>query len=169
MDALAKLGIDGWGILLYLINFGVLLILMQRFVYKPLVKFLDERRNRIREDVEQANLMREQLIQERAKEAKERQDRLNDLDDRVKDAKKIAREEAKRLLADAGTQRDSILAQATETANQTIEKTIAGAENEILQRIQAVAMHVLQDTVSETTVRKSVQDSWKTISKSKAS
>ena len=160
MDALGKLGIDVWGLLLYLVNFGVLLLLMHRFVYKPLLKMLDERKDRIKEDVETATEIREQLERERGEEEQMRKARLQELDGRVSDAKALAREEAKRTIGEAEAQRDAILSQASKSADQVIASTINDAEQEILARVQQVVTHVLQDGVPKEVVEKSVKDSW---------
>ena len=44
MDQLSNLGIDPWNMLLYLANTGVLLVILTYFLYKPILKFIDERR-----------------------------------------------------------------------------------------------------------------------------
>lgn len=166
MDALAKLGIDGWGLLLYLVNFGVLLFLMKKYVYAPLVKMLDERRDRIKEDVEKASEMRVALKKERAEEVEERKQRLAELDERIQDAKSMAREEAKKLISEAETQRDAILAHASQTADATIAATIDKSQQEIIKRVQRIVTHVLEEGVPEKTVQESVQKSWDSIAKS---
>jgi F-type H+-transporting ATPase subunit b len=58
MQALETLGINGWGLLWHLINFIVLLFVLQRFVFPPVLKMLDERQRRIRESMEQAERLR---------------------------------------------------------------------------------------------------------------
>lgn len=165
MDALAKLGIDGWGLLLYLVNFGVLLILLKRFVYKPLIKYLEERQKRIKEDVERAEEIRKQLVKERADEVDERKARLLALDERIKEAKTVAREEAKRVIQEADQQREAILTNASEVADATISSTIKETEKEILERVRRVVTHVLEEGVPKELVEESVQKSWKRVTK----
>ena len=165
MEALAKLGIDGWGLLLYLVNFGILFLLLKRFVYKPLLKVLDDRKNRIKDDVERATFMREELKKEREEEAGARKARLEELDERVKEAKKVARDEAKRLLNEAESQRDAILTQASKAADETIAATIADAEKEILDRVKRVVSHVLEENIPQDVVAESVQKSFKSVTK----
>ena len=162
MDALAQLGIDAQGLLLYLVNFGILLLVMYRFVYKPLVKVMSDRREQIKHDVESAANMREELEVFKQNEEKERRARELELDERIQAAKKVVREDAKKLLADAEAQRDSVIAQANETAQATIDGAMAGAESEIISRVRKVVTHVLKD-VPEEIVEKSVQDSWKRV------
>lgn len=163
MDALAKLGIDGWGILLYLVNFGILLVVLQRYVYKPLVKFLDERRDQIKENVEQANTLRTEMEAEREREAAERKEREAKLNDRIADAKRVVKEDAKKLLTEAEAQRDAILSQAGEQADGIVSGALGEAEAETVKRIREVVMHVLKDGVPEDVVKKSVDESWKRV------
>lgn len=165
MDALGNLGIDGFSVLLYLVNFGILLVLLQRFAYKPLMKMIDERQKRIKEDVEKAAHLREQLKKERAAEVDERKARLEELDERVQETKTLAREETKQILQNAEEQRDAILSNANQTAETTIAGTVAGAEKEILDRVRKVVTHVLAEGVPADMVEKSVQESWKTVAK----
>ncbi len=160
MDALGKLGIDLWGLVLYLVNFGILLVVMQRFVFKPLVKMLDARRDLIHSDVQAAKSMREKLEKQEAQEASERKRREQELEARVQGVKQTVREDAKKILTDAEAQRDSILAQASKVADERVTSTISEAEREIIARVNKVVKHVLQDAVSEKDIQKSVEDSW---------
>lgn len=163
MDALQKLGIDGWGLLLYLVNFGVLLIVLQRFVFKPLLAFIDKRREEISSNVNAAASMRETLEAERAQEEQSRKTRELELEERMRSAKQVAREEAKKTLADAESQREAILMQAREAADQTIDGAMSEAQAQMLERIESVVSHVLQDAVSDKVVKDSVKKSWSTL------
>ncbi len=61
MDLLAKLGID-WGLLLaQVVNFTILLGVLTAFVYKPILRLLDQRREMVRRSVEDAKRLEEQL------------------------------------------------------------------------------------------------------------
>ena len=166
MEALAKLGIDGWGLLLYLVNFGVLLVLMQRFVYRPLMQYLDKRRKQIKTDVKKAKKMRKTLEAEREEEAAARAMRQAELDQQLAAAKKMARDQAKELINEADGQRDAMLGQASMQAQETIASAMKDAEDEILQRMKQVVLHVLEDGVPEDVAQESVKKSWAAISKS---
>jgi F-type H+-transporting ATPase subunit b len=160
MEALQKLGIDGWGIVLYLVNFGVLLVVLQRYVFRPLLAFIDKRREEISTNVNAAEQMRTKLEAERAEEAATREAREAELETRVRNVKQVAREEAKKTLADAEAQREAIMSQARIAADQTIGGAMDEAQEQMLERIQTVVMHVLKEEVSEETVRESVKKSW---------
>ncbi|HBU27543.1 TPA: hypothetical protein DEB00_00310 [Candidatus Uhrbacteria bacterium] len=161
MDALAKLGIDGWGIFLYLVNFGVLLFVLQRFAYKPLRLYLDQRREQIKENIEEAESLRATLEAEREREVIDRREREAHLQARLLEAKRIMKEEAKSLLTDAVSRRDVILTQAGEQAQRLTEGALQEAEEETIKRIRQVVLHVLGDSLSEDVVKESVRESWK--------
>lgn len=160
MDALQKLGIDGWGLVLYLVNFGILLIVLKQYVFKPLMSYIDKRREEISTNVNAAETMRAKLEAERAEEEATRAAREVELETRVRSVKQVAREEAKKTLADAESQREAILSQARVAADQTINAAMDEAQEQMLERIQQVVMHVLKEEVPEKTVSESVKKSW---------
>lgn len=61
MELLTKLGID-WKLLLAQgVNFLVILFVLSKFVYRPLVKFLDARRERIEQSLKEAQRIETEL------------------------------------------------------------------------------------------------------------
>jgi len=165
MDALAKLGIDGWGLLLYFVNFGILFLVLKKLAYKPIMEMIDERKKRIKDDVEGASALRASLEEKAATEEEERKARLLDLDERIKQAKGTAREEAKRMLSQAEEQRDAVLSSATKAADERIASIINEAEQDILIRVKRVVAHVLEEGVPQEFVEESVKKSFDVMNK----
>jgi F-type H+-transporting ATPase subunit b len=62
-DALAKLGIVGSSLLVQVINFGVLFLLLYFLAYKPILKMLDTRAKKIKESMDQTDLVKDQAAQ----------------------------------------------------------------------------------------------------------
>lgn len=52
---LAALGLDGKGLVFQIINFGLLLVILSRFAYRPLLKVLEERRQTIADSLKSAH------------------------------------------------------------------------------------------------------------------
>ena len=52
MNPLAKLGFNGPMFIAQLVNFGLLLVLLRFFAYKPIMKMLDTRATKIKESLE---------------------------------------------------------------------------------------------------------------------
>jgi len=161
MEALQKLGIDGWGIVLYLVNFGVLLIILQKFVFKPLLEFIDKRREEIATNVHAAEAMKLTLELDRAKEEAARHAREILIEDRIRSAKLLAKDEAKSTLKEAESQKEAILVQARQIANETVQGALSEAQDLMLKRIETVVTEVLQDVATEEVVQESIKKSWK--------
>lgn len=55
---IGALGVDIGALIAYLVNFGVLLLLLYLFAYKPILAMLDQRANRIKDSLEEADKVR---------------------------------------------------------------------------------------------------------------
>jgi F-type H+-transporting ATPase subunit b len=111
------LGIDLGAFIFYTLNFLLLLFLLQQFLFKPVLSALHNRETRIRESIENA----EQVKQQVARAQQDYEARLNE-----------ARQEAARILA-----------QANERAKVVEQEVVANARQEA-ERIQIEARAQIQ-------------------------
>lgn len=124
------LGIDALGfnipaLLAQLANFAILLIVFRLFLYKPLLRLLDERKKRIQEGLEASEESKRQLSQTEQEVAKEL-------------AK--AREQGQTLIGEAQQMSQRIHNEAREGARAEAEQLLERARNEIgLERDAAIA------------------------------
>ena len=118
MEALAKLGIDTKLLIAQVVNFVLLLLILKRYAYKPVLRMLDERSKKIEKGLADA-------------EAAEKKLALS-----LEEEKKIlvsARDEARGIVAAsqiAGKKRDADMLEATK---QKIDKMIAEADNHLAE------------------------------------
>ena len=81
---LETLGIHFPSLAIYLVNFLIVLVLLYLFAYKPILKLMDQRADRIRESLEAADLARQEAassqeaIQEQITEARREGQRIMD-------------------------------------------------------------------------------------------
>ena len=81
---LETLGIHFPSLAIYLVNFLIVLVLLYLFAYKPILKLMDQRADRIRESLEAADLARQEaassqeVIQEQINEARREGQRIMD-------------------------------------------------------------------------------------------
>ncbi|MBE0479414.1 MAG: F0F1 ATP synthase subunit B [Dehalococcoidia bacterium] len=59
-EGLAELGVNWHGLLSQFISFGLLLVILGYFAYKPITRMLDQRSERIKESMEQADRIKQQ-------------------------------------------------------------------------------------------------------------
>ena len=143
-EALHKLGIDWKMLLSQMVNFAILFLVLYKFLYKPVLKMLTERSDRIEKSIEHAEQIEAKLL---ATE-KEREKVLEK-----------AKKDYEKLLTEANNEgeriKKEILEEATEKGNEIIEKSKQEAKYE--------KDLMLKDIKSEMAVL--VQESLKTVMK----
>jgi F-type H+-transporting ATPase subunit b len=158
MEAIATtLGLNWQGLLWHLVNFVVLLWLLQRFLFKPVVGMLDARSQRVRDSMEQADQAR------RAAEQAET-DRQTLLAETRREAEQIrarADEQAKRILADADArakERQQLIEQQAEaTARQIEERVMAQVRAQLADLVVTAVDRVTRGALDANSQRGLVQ------------
>ncbi|MBP6975857.1 MAG: F0F1 ATP synthase subunit B [Candidatus Moranbacteria bacterium] len=118
MEALANLGIDWKLLLAQVVNFAVVLLVLKRFAYQPMLKLLDERTAKIEKGLVDA-------------EGAAR--KLGEMEMKEKAVLTDARTEAKRILAEtdeAAAKRDAVKMVETEAR---VKKLLEESENKIVE------------------------------------
>lgn len=147
MEALANLGIDWKLLLAQVVNFAILLLVLKRYAYKPMLQMLDERTVKIErglQDAEAASVkLREMEEKEKAilSEARaEAKKIIAETDEAAKkrDAMKTAEteERVKKLLADAEVKMNDDRTKMLSDAKSELAETVVMAVEKILKERQ---------------------------------
>lgn len=123
MQALEALGINLPSLLWHTINFLILIALMIRFLYKPIMRMLDERSLRIKESMERAEAINQQL---------------RSTNEETRLALENARKEAQAIADHASRIGEQIKAQARNDAQAEAEKILVQARQQIEQERRQV-------------------------------
>lgn len=128
-----KLGINITWLLAQIVNFGLLLFLLWMIAYKPVLKMLNERKQKIQESLEYAESVKKQAAEQQ-----------KEFEQRIAEARREA-QAAAALAAQAGEkEREAILAQAREEARKLIEQAKAQIEYERKQMLAELRQEVVQ-------------------------
>ena len=161
MEGLAGLGINVPTLLAQVVNVVILLVLLYFVAYKPVMRMLDERSKRIKDSMEQADAVKEQVahteeevkkqLSAASKEAREHIDKSMKAGEEIKEkAKQGARQEAETIIARARDEikreRDEAI---TELRREVADLTIAAAEKVIDRSLDKKAHRDLIDKVLE--------------------
>lgn len=161
MEALQKLGIDGWSVLLYLVNMGILLGVLTKLLYKPLLGFMDERREIVRKNLQETELLKAKFEEESKRQTQETKDLLVKMQSEVAAAKAQAEVRAKELIAEADVRREQMLEDARRQVEETKKGILKEVETETQKRIEQTILHVLKNKIPADVVKSSVQAAWK--------
>ena len=139
MEIFSKLGIDWRLLIAQLVNFAILLYVLKRFAYAPVMRILDERREKIERGLRDAEAAHK---------------KLSDLEEIEKRIVADARKEAKRIVlsAEQAAQKmsDEIVAHTQEKAHDILEQAKKSIEFEKQKMIQDVRREVGQLVVAAT-------------------
>jgi F-type H+-transporting ATPase subunit b len=121
---LGALGIDPVLLIAYVINFAALVFLLRLFLYRPILNMLSERRQKIRESLEEADKVRQEAEMQRAEFRRE-----------LEQARKVSQEAAARAAEETKKMREAILAEARQEADQIREQARQQIETERRQAL----------------------------------
>jgi F-type H+-transporting ATPase subunit b len=130
---LDKLGINVTWLLAQVINFGLLLFLLWAIAYKPVLKMLNERKQKIQESLEYAESVKKQAAEQQ-----------KEFEQRIAEARREA-QAAAAIAAQAGEkEREAILAQARADARKLVEQAKEQIEHERKQMLAELRQEVVQ-------------------------
>ncbi|TME99311.1 MAG: F0F1 ATP synthase subunit B [Chloroflexi bacterium] len=158
MEAITNtLGLNWQGLLWHIANFAVLLILLQRFLFKPVVGMLDARAQRVRDSMEQAEQARRAAEQAEA----DRQTLLAETRREAEQIRARADEQAKRILAAAEARAQErqrhIEQQAEESARQIEERVMAQVRAQLADLVVTAVDRVTRGVLDANAQRGLVQ------------
>lgn len=144
-----NLGIDVIQLAAQLINVIILLIVLKKFLYKPVLEVLEKRRQRIEDGLK--------LRDEMEAKVKKLEDKEKDIEEKAKfkakelesAAIKSARQMADKILAEAKTEADRIRRQAKQDAKRELELSTGKLQEELAAKAVELANQALSKLLPE--------------------
>lgn len=158
MEALESLGIDWRLIIAQVINFLVLLFLLKKFLYGPIIDILESRQKKIQDGLENFDRSEQELEKARI-EAKKIISEANEKASKItQETENIAKEKSTKILTDANLRSEKILSQAKDAAESEKDKVYSEAKKELAALVSLATEKVVGETYSEAQVDKAIKD-----------
>jgi F-type H+-transporting ATPase subunit b len=151
-------GVDGWKLAFQIVNFLILLYLLNRFLFKPVLARLDERSAKIGKGLEDAEVAardrelaraeREAAVAEARKEAAEMLARAN----------KIAEDTRNEILADARSQAEKATERAREEITAERDRAMADLRAQVADLALEAAGKLVRSEMDAPTQRRLVEE-----------
>lgn len=132
MEILENFGIQPTLLFAQIVNFAIILFLLKKFLFKPLLKVLDDRKQRIEESLKNADLIEERL----ARTEKESKKIIED-----------AQNQAQVLITDAKKEAVNISDRASQDARKTLEETVKDAKDQIAAQRLEMQKNIEKETM----------------------
>lgn len=153
MDLINKLGVDWRLLLAQIANFLILMIVLNYFLYQPILKILQEREQKVKKSMEDSVKIEEELL----RIAKEREESL-------KNAKIEARKIIQASQATAQTERENMIAVAKTEAAKIInqarletDKLSLDIKQNIIDELSAIIVNVTEKIIAKKITKKEDQ------------
>ncbi len=149
MEEIARVFGLNWKLLLIqAVNFGVLLLVLRHFLYKPVLRMLDERRTKIEEgvkDAEAAGVRLQEIEGERDGVLTEASQSASEI---LATSKGRAQEQASQITGDAQGRAESIVKSAQKQAEELKEQALRESKEEIGRAAILAAEKILKEKQS---------------------
>lgn len=145
-----------------IINFIILVAILNKFLYKPILGVLDARKQDIKNKLDEAANARNEAIQVKEEYTKEMQNARQEAQEIISKATKLAEESKSGILQEARVESEKVLKKAQEEIRLEKEKAKAELRNEVAALAVMAAGRVLERTIQredhEQMIRQFVQE-----------
>lgn len=148
MQSLDIITVNLWQILISLANLLIIFLILKRFLYKPVKKVLDERRQQIDAQYSEADAAVKKATADREEYEKKLADAHDRADRIIKDATANAERRADSIVADAKSKADVIVKHAETDAELTHKKAQAQIRREIADVSVAISEKMLEREIN---------------------
>jgi F-type H+-transporting ATPase subunit b len=127
---MSDLGINGWNLIVQIVAFIIFIALLWKFAIGPITRVLDQRTERVRESMEAAQRMQQELQSTAA---------------RNEEALADARRQAQEILTQSRQQGDALITRAQESASQQQEIFLTQARNTLRAETEQARQQLRQE------------------------
>jgi F-type H+-transporting ATPase subunit b len=151
-------GVDLPKLIFQVVNFLLLLYLLNRFLFKPVLKLLDERESRIRKGLEDAEAAARDRELARAEREAALDEARKEAQAMIARANKIAEDSRAEILAEAKAQADKVTARAREEITAEKDKAMAELRATVADLALQAAGRLVRSEMDTPTQRRLVED-----------
>ena len=131
-----------------LVNFAIVLFVLYKFAYGPILKTLNARTKRIEKGLEDSEAAKKKLEEITVKEKEVLMSAKKEAQKIIKDAEEVAVRDAKKILFEAQDQSNKSLADAKKQIEQEKEKILSEAKSEIANLVIAATEKIIGEKMS---------------------
>lgn len=153
MEGLASLGINVSTLLAQIVTFGVLFVLLKMFAFKPILKMLDDRSDIVKQSMEQADYIKEQVANTEEESKAQIEAAGKEGHELINRAVRTGEEVKQQALQDAKMEAESLLTKARTEIQRERNEAISELRKEVADLTITVAEKVIGQTLDKETHR----------------
>ncbi len=165
MEALGKLGIHPLLLIAQIVNFIILLWLLNRFLYKPILKLFKDRSTKIEEGIKTAEDLKKQATESEVKQKAYIEEAKKEAHRIVEQATKLGDDEKKKIVALANDEAKKIVEKTMAEIDHEKKNIMADIKKEVGEMVVSLSLAMVKKTIDEKTQRQLLQDAVKDVEK----
>lgn len=132
-----------------IVNFLIVLWILNRLLYRPIQNIFEQRRERIAAGLAEAERVREEAASERARLESQLAEERRTSQERLREAVAKSEEAAKRRLEEANAEAERIVGEARREAEQARAQALVGMQGQVADLALLAAAKVLGEGIDE--------------------
>lgn len=149
MEEIARVFGINWELLLaQSVNFAVLLLALWYFLYRPVMRMIDARREKIEEGVQNAEAAERRLEEIEGEREEIVSSATREADEIVAASKERAQQQANSIVTDAATRAESVMEAASQQAEEAKAAALRESQDEIAKTSLLAAEKILREKAS---------------------
>jgi F-type H+-transporting ATPase subunit b len=162
-----KLGIDTTLIVVQIINFGLLMLILKKVLYKPVIKALKEREEKLNDIEISKSKMDKTMAEFEDEKAALLKSVSREKKELESEAKRQAQEERKQIIEKANSEAKEIIKKATSEASKLQDKAIKQIKRDMKTLALDAAQEAIADLLDKDAQKKSISAAAKKLEKLK--
>lgn len=160
MNALENLGIDFTSLSLYIVNFGIIVFFINKYLTGPLIEMLEKRRSTIESNLKEAETLREEMSKQKLQIDSEKTLAEKRLSEQEANLKAQINQQTAALIKSAEEKSAEIINNANEISEKKKKETILETEKEIKTTVKRMVSYIVSNKLPEEIILKSVDEAW---------
>ncbi len=153
-----KLGLDPKLLIAQAVNFILLLVILQKIGYKPILKMLNDRTEKIEKSLKQAKKIEEELQNTEEIKIAEIKKAKQESQEIIKDANELAEKKSQEMIEKTKVKTQEIVASAKQEIQAEKESSVAEAKSEISDISIQIAKKIIGSNFDENKEKEAVND-----------
>ncbi len=161
MEKLLTLGIDPMAIVVYMANTGLVLFVLTKLLYKPVLAILDKRRELIKNSMEEAAGLQKAFEDKLADVETQKNATEAELKEEIANLHKYTEQKRAELQTEMDQARTEMMRKAQEEVDAKKAGLIKEVEDQVKVLMGRIILDIVENKVPEKVIEESISSSWK--------
>ncbi len=167
MEGLANLGINIESLIIYLVNFGVLVFILNKYLFKQIAGFIEQRRANVQKSLEEAALIQSEFQSKLDELSAQKLSAEKKLNQELSNLRTFVDEKRAEMIAEIEEERAKMISSAQNEVETLKAEMFESHKSDLNKFIKMALAKIVSENVSEKAINQSFENSWTNYTKIK--